>query len=182
MNDLTEKSKFLSYVLRHRPASAGLTLDKEGWADIDVLLANSSITLDELLQIVRTDSKGRYSVRPAAPVMPTHVRANQGHSTKEVKLTFKRAVPPPTLYHGTQFSAWSSISTRGLLPRHRHHVHLTADHETAVSVGGRRKDDALILNIDAAAMVADGILFYLSDNGVWLADAVAPRYIHLDQS
>lgn len=32
-------SKFLSYVLRHQPESIGLTLDCEGWANLDSLIA-----------------------------------------------------------------------------------------------------------------------------------------------
>ena len=31
---LTETSKFLSFVLRHEPQAIGLTLDREGWANI----------------------------------------------------------------------------------------------------------------------------------------------------
>ena len=30
---LKDTSKFLSYVLRHKPDAIGLTLDPEGWAD-----------------------------------------------------------------------------------------------------------------------------------------------------
>jgi putative RNA 2'-phosphotransferase len=36
---LSEVSKFLSYVLRHQPDSIGITLDREGWADISLLIA-----------------------------------------------------------------------------------------------------------------------------------------------
>lgn len=43
-NELNEQqrksvSKFFSLILRHRPEQIGLTLDKNGWADIDDLLA-----------------------------------------------------------------------------------------------------------------------------------------------
>ena len=31
----TEVSKFMSYVLRHAPEAAGLTLDAEGWVPFD---------------------------------------------------------------------------------------------------------------------------------------------------
>jgi putative RNA 2'-phosphotransferase len=34
-----EISKRLSYVLRHRPGSIGVTLDAAGWVAVDVLLA-----------------------------------------------------------------------------------------------------------------------------------------------
>jgi putative RNA 2'-phosphotransferase len=33
--------------------------------------------------------------------------------------------------------------------------------------------------VDAAGMAADGALFTCSDNGVWLVDAVPPRYLRV---
>jgi len=38
----TSVSKFLSYILRHHPEAIGLTLDGEGWADVDELLAQAA--------------------------------------------------------------------------------------------------------------------------------------------
>ncbi|WP_205895365.1 RNA 2'-phosphotransferase, partial [Metapseudomonas otitidis] len=35
---LTTLSKYLSYLLRHQPGAIGLTLDREGWADLDTLI------------------------------------------------------------------------------------------------------------------------------------------------
>ncbi|MBF3216251.1 RNA--NAD 2'-phosphotransferase, partial [Pseudomonas aeruginosa] len=39
---LDDTSKFLSYVLRHQPEAIGLTLDGQGWADIDALIAGAA--------------------------------------------------------------------------------------------------------------------------------------------
>ncbi|WP_258178941.1 RNA 2'-phosphotransferase [Burkholderia multivorans] len=36
---LNEISRYLSYILRHKPESIGLQLDTEGWADIAALIA-----------------------------------------------------------------------------------------------------------------------------------------------
>jgi putative RNA 2'-phosphotransferase len=33
------------------------------------------------------------------------------------------------------------------------------------------------MEIDAAAMSADGAVFFVTENGVWLTDSVAPRYL-----
>lgn len=182
MTSITSKSKQLSYLLRHRPDAANLTLDREGWCSVEQLIANTDLTLSDLLTIVRTDEKGRYSFSPADFVVPTHIRANQGHSTDAVKMTFKKAVPPTVLYHGTTADVWQRVKKDGLRPMKRHHVHLTADYDTAASVGGRRHKEAYILNIDAKQMLADDVTFYLSENGVWLVKYVDPKYIHLDQS
>ena len=58
----------------------------------------------------------------------------------------------------------------------RHHVHLSADLETATRVG-RRRGAPVILTIRAADMHAAGHVFYRSENGVWLVDQVPPEFI-----
>jgi putative RNA 2'-phosphotransferase len=58
----------------------------------------------------------------------------------------------------------------------RHHVHLSADPETATRVGARH-GKPVVLEVAAARMAADGHRFYVSDNGVWLTDAVPPHYL-----
>ena len=34
----TEISRYMALLLRHKPEIAGLVLDKQGWADVDMLL------------------------------------------------------------------------------------------------------------------------------------------------
>lgn len=185
MTTQAERSKYLSYLLRHKPETAKLTLDKEGWCSIEQLLANTDFTLEELEAIVAQDSKQRYAMRywemldEGIPptTEPTDIRANQGHSTKNVKMTFKTAVPPPKLFHGADDQFLHIIMKDGLLPIRRHHVHLSFDIETAQAVGGRRKSGHTVLVIDAAAMLRDGHKFFISDNGVWLSDHVPPKYL-----
>jgi putative RNA 2'-phosphotransferase len=178
--DLQEQSKYLSYLLRHKPEAAKLTLDKEGWCNIPELLANTKLTIEELEEIVRTDSKGRYSFEyweMNGTREPIKIRANQGHSTSQVRITFNKAVPPVVLYHGTNEAAYYDIVKQGLKPMNRHHVHLTDDLDTAQTVGGRRKRGIVVLKIDAKQMLTDGFEFFRSENGVWLVDAVPAKYI-----
>ena len=63
----------------------------------------------------------------------------------------------------------------------RLYVHLTDDKKVAYSVGKRysKRKEPIILNIDSAAMYADGIKFYLSENDVWLTDNVPTKYISI---
>ena len=61
-------------------------------------------------------------------------------------------------------------------PQNRLHVHLSADKGTAEKVGSRR-GAAVILVINSNKMHGDGYKFYLSENGVWLTDAVPAEYI-----
>lgn len=55
----------------------------------------------------------------------------------------------------------------------RQHAHLSADVETAQTVGARR-GRPVILEVDAGAMHRDGTAFWRATNGVWLCDAVPP--------
>jgi putative RNA 2'-phosphotransferase len=84
--------------------------------------------------------------------------------------------PPPVLFHGTATRFLDSIRRDGLIPGSRRHVHLSADAETATTVGARHGRPA-VLRIDAARMHADGHRFFLSANGVWLTDAVPTEYL-----
>ena len=61
---LTETSKFLSYVLRHQPESIGIALDAEGWTDIAALIAaavhhGKQIDLELIDTVVMTNDKKR---------------------------------------------------------------------------------------------------------------------------
>ena len=175
MASLTSKSVFLSLILRHKPEVVGLTLDPNGWVNVNDLIEavkshKKGFTLRELLDIVNRDEKGRYSIRNNG----SFIRANQGHSAIEIE--FDSAVPPTVLYHGTAKNNIPSIMSMGLTKQSRHHVHLTSDYDTAVAVG-RRHGSPIVLTIAAERMVADGTIFYLSENGVWLVGGVSPEYI-----
>lgn len=170
---MDERSKHLSYLLRHKPENAGLTLDSEGWCDVADLIFKTNFTLSELQEIVASDTKQRYSLSE------TRIRANQGHSTSSVKLIYPKAIPPVTLFHGTHKRALPAILKQGLLPMNRHHVHLSADVATAETVGKRRRGELIVLKIDCKEMVKNGIPFYLSENNVWLVDKVEPQYLSI---
>lgn len=168
--------KFLSLVLRHHPEAAGLTLDEHGWADVDELIAGikktgRQIDREILERIVRENAKQRYSMNEDH----TKIRANQGHSL-QVDVELRRADPPDVLYHGTATRFLDGIRREGITKQGRQHVHLSGDEATAVSVGSRHGKPA-VLRIDARRMAEDGMVFYLSENGVWLCDSVAWDYV-----
>lgn len=169
-------SKFLSLVLRHKPQEIGLTLDEQGWVDFPVLLkaleqTDLNTNREELLAMAAANDKQRFSYDATSD----RIRAAQGHSV-EVELGYSPATPPAVLFHGTVGQFIDSIKKEGLLPRKRHHVHLSPDTETA-NIVGKRRGEAIILSVDAARMAQDGLVFYRSENGVWLTDYVLPQYI-----
>lgn len=174
---LTSKSKFLSKVLRHDPGCIGITLEPEGWANVKDILVGLDITMTILEIIVETDEKNRYSFNEDK----TKIRANQGHSTSQVNMTFKPYTETKDLYHGTSIDTIASIVKSGsIVPMSRQYVHLSRDKETAFSVGKRHCNKGsfpVICVINTAKMEEDGIKRYISDNGVVLVKEVPVKYI-----
>jgi putative RNA 2'-phosphotransferase len=175
-------SKFLSYVLRHRPESIGIELNKNGWAEVTELIekanadykfrnANKPLTADKIRDIVSTCPKQRFALSNDG----TKIRASQGHSV-EVNLQLRPVCPPAFLFHGTTEKYIASIVKSGLKPQNRQHVHLSADVATAISVGSRH-GKPIVLIIKALMLYKTGHEFFLSENGVWLTEHLPSKYI-----
>ncbi len=178
MDRYVKIGRFLSLVLRHKPEVIGITLDENGWADVNELLEaikNSGhyLTMEDLTYIVENNNKKRYTFNNDF----TKIRANQGHSIN-VDLQLKKEIPPKKLYHGTAEKFYDEIIKKGILKQTRNHVHLSTDIETATIVG-KRHGNPIILEINSKKMYEDGIDFYLSENGVWLVKEVMPKYIKI---
>jgi len=172
----TRLSKFVSFVLRHRPERVGIVLDRQGWVSIDALLVQcqahgKNISRSMLDEIIKTSSKQRFAVSEDG----LRVRASHGHSV-DVDLGYAAAVPPDVLFHGTIPANIVAIRAQGLVRMQRRYVHLSPDANTAATVGQRR-GTPVILRVSAGSMHHDGYTFYLSTNGVWLTEKVPPAYI-----
>ena len=169
-------SKFLSYVLRHAPQSIGLTLDAQGWAEVDALIARSAAAGQRfdramLAELVAANDKKRFTLSPDG----TRIRAAQGHSVA-VELGLAPSTPPDRLYHGTATRFLAAILAEGLKPGARQKVHLSADRETARRVGLRHGKPAILI-VEAGALHLSGQPFWQADNGVWLTDRVDPAFL-----
>ena len=169
-------SRFLSLVLRHKPEVIGLELSKGGWARVPELItkikaSGRSIKRSDLERIVNEDDKQHYSLDQKT----NRIRANQGHSIP-VDLGFVAQTPPEQLYHGTATRYLESIMDEGLDRRNRQYVHLSSELETAKRVGARH-GKVVVLSVAAGKMVARGMEFYLSENGVWLTEKVAVEFL-----
>ena len=64
--ELIKTSRFLSLILRHKPETIGISLDKNGWAKVSHVIKGMreqgyTINHEILEKIVNTDDKQRYS-------------------------------------------------------------------------------------------------------------------------
>ncbi len=174
-------SKFMSFILRHKPDAIGLSLDPQGWASIDELVlksnvAGNSFSREDLMHVIETSEKSRFSLSADGQ----YVRAAQGHSVA-VNLGLTPQEPPALLYHGTAKRFLRSILSQGLKPRARQQVHLSVDEATAHLVG-QRHGTPVVLTVEARRMHTEGFQFFVADNGVWLTDQVPSEFLESSSS
>jgi putative RNA 2'-phosphotransferase len=177
-NRVVQISKTMSKALRHKPESLGLKLSESGWVSVNALLAalnrkGFTLTRAELEAVVALNDKQRF----AFDHNQENIRASQGHSVP-VELGLIALEPPEILFHGTTQGAIAFILESGLEKMRRHHVHLSADTQTAHRVGSRH-GKAIILKVQALEMHRTGHEFFCSQNGVWLVNAVAPQFLEV---
>ena len=172
----THISKFLSLILRHKPATIKIELDKNGWTNVKSLIEKSNIygiqfDLEILKFIVETNSKKRFAFNSDF----SKIWASQGHSL-EIELGYTNQKPPKYLFHGTSEKSVESICNNGIEKQKRQHVHLSSDLETAINVG-QRHGKPYVFKVLAEEMFNDKFEFYISDNNVWLTNNVPKKYL-----
>lgn len=175
--NLTEISKYISLILRHKPEVIGIKMFYDGYVDSFELVVGISkkypdFDFTDLEMIVYSDEKQRYSFNEDK----TKIRANQGHSVN-VDVGLEKCNPPTFLYHGTSQKYVESIDKFGLIPKERLYVHLSSDIQTAINVGKRHGKDIVVYRVNSLSMWQRGYEFYISKNGVFLTEGVPPMFL-----
>jgi putative RNA 2'-phosphotransferase len=175
---LDRLSRFLSFLLRHRPRDYPLSFDRQGfvsWSDLkeQVEARFPDVTDEEIRNVIAGSDKKRFEMRE------DKVRATYGHSFP-VEIGVESIEPPARLYHGTARDLAQTVLREGLKPRGRTYVHLSASLEEALAVGQRRDASPAILVVDALAAHSSGIRFYAS-GPLYLAGEIPPRFLSLWQ-
>eukprot|EP01112_Ceratiomyxa_fruticulosa_P001862 TRINITY_DN1201_c0_g3_i3.p1 TRINITY_DN1201_c0_g3~~TRINITY_DN1201_c0_g3_i3.p1 ORF type:complete len:304 (+),score=80.68 TRINITY_DN1201_c0_g3_i3:60-914(+) len=199
-------SKFLSAILRHSAKEEGINISADGWVSINELLSlphskQIGLTEENILRIVKDNDKQRFSIKEGDETTTTattttppssssstptttkalYIKANQGHSMQdiEVELTkISNASEYPTVVHGTYHRFWPSIKKSGLSKMRRNHIHMAIGEYGSKSViSGMRSSCEIVIYIDIARAMQDGIDFFVSQNKVVLSSGV-DGYLH----
>lgn len=169
-------SRFLTYLLRHRPKEYPLEFDSRGfveWYDLVAIVQERySQVAEEDIRVVVTDSqKKRFELEGG------RVRATYGHSFP-VDLGRETVEPPDQLYYGAARDLAQSMLRNGLKPRDRQYVHLSLTAAEAESVARRHDPAPAVIVVDAQAARAEGIEFYQS-GPLFLVESVPARFLSL---
>ena len=160
-------SRFLTYLLRHRPTEYPLVFDERGfveWGDIVKIIQERFYDVTEgQIRAVVTDSE--------------KMRATYGHSFA-VDLSDEAVEPPSELYYGAARDLAESMLRSGLKPRDRQYVHLSVSAEEAESVARRHDPAPGIIIVDAQSAHGEGIRFFQS-GPLFLVENVPAKFLSL---
>ena len=169
-------SRFLTFLLRHKPKDYPLTIDPEGfapWQEVVAMVQERfyDVTEEQICSLIAGAEKKRFEIRG------DKVRATYGHSFP-VDLGGTAAEPPAELYFSAARDLAESMLRGGLKPRDRQYVHLSVSAEEAESVAKRHDPSPAILVIDAKTAHAEGIRFYES-GPLFLVENVPAKFLSL---
>ena len=169
-------SRFLTFLLRHKPNDYPLAIDREGFASwpevVDMVQERFyDVTEEQIRSLIAGAEKKRFELRG------DKVRATYGHSFP-VDLGATAAEPPAELYFGAARDLAQSMLRSGLKPRDRQYVHLSVTAAEAESVARRHDPSPEIIVVDAEAAHAEGIRFYAS-GPLFLVENMPAKFLSL---
>lgn len=169
-------SRFLSYLLRHRPKEHPLVFDPQGFTDWQAIVElvqerYYDVTEDEIRAVIIDAQKRRFELREEK------VRATYGHSFP-VDLGRAAAQPPTMLFYGAAHDLAQAMLRVGLKPRDRQYVHLSISAEEAEAVARRHDPAPAVIVVDAQAAHEEGILLYES-GPIFLAEYIPAKFLSL---
>jgi putative RNA 2'-phosphotransferase len=179
MADLVRLSKFLAVLLRHKADEFGLTLDADGFTDVDSVWEQvnkrfpNRFSYTDLEKVVAGDSDGKKRYQ----IVDGRIRALFGHSEGVREVSYTPAVPPEIIYHGTTRSALPVIRKEGLKAMKRQYVHFTINTKRAIKVAGRHGDKPIILPIRAGDAHRAGVVFYHPEEEHYLCEELPSKFI-----
>jgi putative RNA 2'-phosphotransferase len=169
-------SRFLTFLLRHKPKDYPLNIDREGFAPwqevVDMVQERFyDVTEEQIRSLITGAEKKRFEIHG------DKVRATYGHSFP-VDLGTAEATPPAQLYFGAARDLAQSMLRSGLKPRDRQYVHLSVSAAEAESVARRHDPAPAILVVDAQAAHAEGVRFFES-GPLFLVEQVPAKFLSL---
>lgn len=175
MSSNNRLSRYLSTLLRHQAKNQGYQIDSRGFVSVkEIIKKCSTATLDDIKQITNTNDKKRFEIEERND--GCYIRAVQGHSIPGINPDLELITNPsqiPIVVHGTNHKAYQSIKETGLNKMGRTHIHFahgTLADRTVIS--GMRKTSNIMIFINVAKAMSDGIKFYKSSNGVILSEGI----------
>ena len=178
VEEVESLGRTMAGVLRHFPERYGLEMDGNGWVDLRDFITAVQVRnrrfrflkSHHILGLIQTDPKGRYEFRDGK------IRATYGHSL-DVDLDLPTENIPDVLFHPATEEDFGLVLQAGLRPSDRKMVHLSGTFPAALEAGRVRVKSPVILEIDAKAARASGIVIKKAGKTVYLTKEIPPEFL-----
>jgi putative RNA 2'-phosphotransferase len=169
-HEVEKFSKFLAYVLGHRPDEFGLVPDNEGF-----------VRIKELLQALHEEPGWRHIrdmhlhevvstlLQPPVEIVDGQIRALERSNLPEIS---PLQSPAKLLYVATRSRAYPVVSEKGLAVTHRPYLVLSNDIEMAMRMGRRVDHNPVLLTVQVIVAVEKGTHFRQYGQHLFLADKI----------
>lgn len=177
-------SKVLSWILRHGATREGIAISDDGYINLNIILNHASFskyTISDILRVVETNDKQRFSLRKHPVTDELEIKANQGHSIKvpDIDLRPLEYNDSTVVVHGTYLRNWELIKEKGLNRMTRNHIHFACGEPgNANVISGIRHNCEVYIYLNARKLLEDGIPLYMSPNQVILCPGNDEGIIH----
>ena len=174
---LSEISRFIIKLLRHKALDYNLNIDSNGFIDCNELLnlpCLKFITIDDILDMSAISEKKRFTIKLVN--RKYYIAANQGHSIKinsslwkPITLENYDQYKNKEIIHGSFLRAKDKILNEGISKMKRIHIHFTTKIDPNKVISGIRRSCEIYIYIDMEKALQDGYEFFESPNGVILS-------------
>lgn len=176
--DPVRLSKLLAFALRHRPDALDLTLDAEGWVDLDQLVERvntrrrlpTPVTRGEVENLALGEGHNRFELRGG------RIRARGGHTVAGVDPVDEvQALPTPEfLFISLAPGELEQAEGQGFLEGPAGTPLKLHDHEAAALLEDPTRE---VVIVDAERAIRQGTVFATSGDGAHLAARVPLRFL-----
>ena len=168
--------RLVAGALRHFPEDLGLSMDSNGWIDLDIFSEvlhkrHRWANKRAIIALVQSDPKNRYEINN------NKIRARYGHSV-DVELDHPEN-KLSKLYYGASEEEADRILEIGLKATSQRYIHLSTTAEKAWHVATFRTGNPRIIQADAAAAQNAGVKMMTVNEDIVISEEIPPQFLNI---
>jgi len=162
-------SKFLTYILGHRPDEFGLVLDKNGFIKIKELL--KAVNEENGWKHIRNSNIDEIII--TLPHPPIEIKHNMARAVNRDHIPIHQPAPDPPklLYTCTRQKAYPYAAQKGIYPSRYQQVVLSHDRSISERMGKRVDPKPIVLTVQVQKAIRNGVVFHQAGS-IFLADFI----------
>ena len=167
---LKQLSKFISYILGHKPAEFGLVPDRDGFIKIKEFL--KAVREEEGLKYIRGSDIDEILItifNPPIEIKDNYIRAKHRDNLPRHD---PAQTLPKLLYTCVRRKAYPFVLDKGIFPMGFSHVILSSKPEMAERIGKRKDRMPVLLTVQTRKSLEKGTLFYEAGDTLFLAESI----------